>query len=92
MFRGQTDKIGERTVDAEDMVCFVVNDDVIADGVEDFDPMTVRLLHAGEQASILERNAGMAGHSAQQLPVVGAGRRVSIGKAEHSNQFSRGAR
>ena len=48
---------------------FVMHDDEVADGVENFDPVAVRLLHAGKQAGVFESDAGMAGDGAQQLLV-----------------------
>jgi hypothetical protein len=53
------DEIGQRAIDAENVVLLVVDHDEVADGIEDFQPVAVGLLHASEQAGILERDAGM---------------------------------
>ena len=50
------------------MFCaLVVDDDVIADRVKDFDPVPVGLLHAGKETGIFKGNGGMAGDRAQEL-------------------------
>ena len=59
------DKIGERAIYAKNIVLLVMNDDEIRDGIKNFQPVTVGLLHAGEQARILERDAGVSGNGAQ---------------------------
>jgi hypothetical protein len=70
-------------------VLLVVDDDEVADGVEYFQPVTVRLLHAGEEAGILERDAGVTGDGAQQLMIFDGGRRAAVGKAKNTDEFSR---
>src|SRR5581483_2940007 len=49
-----SDREGQSTIDSQDIVLFVMNDDEIGDGVENLDPVTVRLLHPGEKAGIFE--------------------------------------
>ncbi len=41
--------------------------DEIADGVEDFDPVPVGLIHAGKQAGIFQRDRGMSRNGLQDL-------------------------
>ena len=86
------DEIGQRAIDAQDVVLLVVDHDEVADGVEDLQPVAVGLLHAGKQAGVFERDAGMTGDRAQQLVIFGRRRRTAIGQTEHADQFSRGTR
>ena len=83
------DKIGQRAIDAENVVLLVVDHDEIADGIEDFQPVAVGLLHAREQAGILERDAGMAGDGAQQLVIFDGGRGAAVGETENADKFAR---
>src|SRR5580698_9012588 len=68
-----------------------MDDDEIADGVEDFEPVPVGLLHAGKEAGIFESDAGMSGNSTQQLMIFDGGRRAAIGKTKNADEFARGA-
>ena len=68
----------------------VVHHDEVADGVEDFQPVAVSLLHASEEEGILERNAGVSGYGAQQLVIFHGGRRTAIGETKHADEFARG--
>ena len=86
---GEADEIGQGTIDAENIVLFVVDDDEVADGIEDFQPVAVGLLHACEQAGILESDAGMAGDSAQQLVIFDGGRGAAVGETKNADEFSR---
>ena len=87
---GDADEIGEGAIDAKNVVLLVVDDDEVADGIENFQPVAVGLLHAGEEAGILERDAGMAGDGAQQLLIFDGGRDAAIGETKHADQFTRG--
>ena len=80
---GMPTKFGQRAIHAQNIVLFVMHHDEVADGIEDFQPVPVGLLHAGKQAGILERDAGMAGNRAQQLLIFRgrAQRRDPPGKA-----------
>ncbi len=89
---GDADEIGQRAIDAQNVVLLVVHHDEVADGIEDFQPMAVGLLHAGKQAGIFQRDAGMAGDGAQQLAVGHGGRSAAVGEAQHAGQFARRAR
>ena len=62
---GDADEIGQGAIDAENVVLLIVDHDEVADGIEDFQPVAVGLLHASEQARILESDAGMAGDGTQ---------------------------
>src|SRR5947209_9747607 len=42
-------EIGQGTVNAKNTMLLVVDDDEVRDGVEDFNPVAVGLVHAGEQ-------------------------------------------
>src|SRR5450631_768657 len=88
---GDANEIGESAIDAENVVLLVMDDDEVADGIEDFKPVAVSLLHAGKEAGILESDAGMAGDGAQQLVIFNGGRSAAVGEAKHAHEFSRGA-
>ena len=86
-----TDEVREGAIDAENVVLLVVDDDEVADRVEHFHPVAVGLLHAGEQAGVLERDAGVPGDGAQQLVFFDGGRGAAVGETKHADQFPRGA-
>ena len=83
------DEIGERAVDAKNVVLLVVDDDEVADGVEDFQPVAVGLLHTGKEAGILESDTGVTGDRSQQLPIFDAGRSATVGETKNTDKFSR---
>ena len=58
--------VGQRAVHAQNFVGLVVHDDEVGDGVENLHPVAIGLLDAGEQAGILQRHGGMAGHGFQK--------------------------
>ena len=49
LFGRDADEIGQGAIDAENIVLLVVDHDEVADGIEDFQPVAVGLVHAGEQ-------------------------------------------
>ena len=69
---------------------FVMGHDEIADGIENFDPMPVGLIHAGEQAGIFQAHRRMTRDRLQNL-FIAIGKRLSPSlEAENANQFTRG--
>ena len=80
----KADHVGQRAVNAQNIVLFVVNYDVVADRVENVQPVPVRLLCAGKKERIFERDAGVSSDGAQQLLIVRDRRRAAIGEAEHT--------
>ena len=89
---GRPTEIGERTIDAKNVVLFIVHHDEVADGVKDFHPVPVRLLNAGEEAGIFKGDAGVACDGAHQLAIVGHRGRAAVGKTEKADEFARRAR
>ena len=70
----------------------VMNDDEVADGIEDLQPVAVGLLHTSKEAGIFECDAGMAGDGAQQLVIFDGGRGAAVGETKHADQFAGGPR
>ena len=88
--RRHTDEVGERTVHPHDVVRPVVHHDEIADGVEDFHPVSVGPIHAGEKAGILQSDGGGTGDGLQKLFIFPRHRPAAIGQAQHPDQVTRG--
>ena len=63
------DKFSERAVYTQNIVRLIVHDDVVGDGIENFHPVPIGLVNAGEQARIFEGDGGMTGNCVKQLPV-----------------------
>ena len=69
--RRNADHRRQRAVHAQHFVGLIVHHDEVGDGVEDLDPMAVRLLDAGEQPRILQRHRGMTRHGFQENSIFG---------------------
>ena len=82
------DEIGEGAIDAENVVLLVVDDDEVADGIEDFQPVAIGLLHAGEEEGIFEGNAGVSGDGAKQLVIFDGRWAATVGETQHANEFA----
>ena len=80
----------ERTVHAQDFVGLIVHDDEVADGVEDFHPMAIRMFDAGEQPGIFQGHGGVAGYGFEQVAIFRGERTGAPGKAEQTGEFSVG--
>src|SRR6266550_8819473 len=85
--RLHSNKACQRTVYPQDISRFVVSYDEIADGIEDFDPVPVRLFHVSEKTGILQCNRRVTGNSLQELLVIRRKWLSSIPKAKYSNHF-----
>src|SRR5258705_7863967 len=59
LLRRYAHKVRQRAIDAKNIMRLVVDNDEVADSVEHFHPVTVRLLHAREQAGVFQSNAGV---------------------------------
>jgi hypothetical protein len=57
--RLNSDEISEGTVYPQNVIGLIVGDDEVRNGIEYLDPMSVRLVHASEEAGILQSNRGM---------------------------------
>ena len=86
--RWHPNKVCQRPVYAQDASRFVVSHDEIANGVEDFDPVPVRLFHVSEKTGILQCNRSVTGNSLQKLLVIRRKWLSAIPKAKYSNHFS----
>ena len=60
----------QRAIDAQDPVGLIVGDDEIADGIENFHPVTIRLLDPGKEARILQGHGGVTSHGFQKDAVL----------------------
>ena len=94
-----SDKVSEGTVYPQDIAGFVMGHDEIADGIENFNPVPVGLVHAGKKAGIFQRDGSVARDGLQDLVVIvcrrsvrdlpGTGRRPVL--AEAAQQPDQGA-
>ena len=82
---------GQRAVDAEHLIGFVMYHDKICDGVKNFQPVAVGLLDAGEQTRIFERHRGMNRHGFQKNAIFLRQGMSASRQAQHSSQLSVGA-
>ena len=64
--------------------------DEIADGIENFNPVPVGLVHAGKKAGIFQRDRSVAGDGLQNLVVIFRGL-FAISQAQDAHQLSRSA-
>ena len=71
------------------LIGLIVRDDEIGDGIEDLDPVPVGLVHAREQAGILQSNRGVSGNRLQKFGVVFLQRLAAIRKTENAHQITR---
>ena len=55
------DKFRQRTIHTQHIVGLVMDHDVVGDGIEDFHPVPVGLIHASEKAGVFQRHRGVAG-------------------------------
>jgi len=89
LFGRDADEVSQGAIDAENIVLLVMDHDEVADGIEDFQPVAVGLVHAGKQEGVLESDAGMAGDGAQQLAIFDGGRGATVGETENADEFAR---
>ncbi len=68
--RWHSDHGGQRAIDAQHAIDFIVYDNEIGNGVKNLQPVTVRLLDTGEQARILQRHSGVTGHGFQENAIL----------------------
>src|SRR5581483_8977679 len=66
----------------------IVDHDEIRKRVEDLQPMTVRLIHAGKQASILESHRRMPNDRLEQQLIVGGERLAAVRQVQASDQLT----
>src|SRR5580693_405103 len=90
LMRLNSDEIGERTVYPQNMIGLIVRDNEVGDGIEDLDPMPVRLVHASEEPRILQGNRGMGCDGLQELHVLVLQSLSTIGQTQDTYQIARG--
>ena len=65
--------------------------DEIGECIEDLQPVAIGLVHAGEQASVLQGDRRLPDDGLQKQLVILIGGMSAVGKAEQANQFSVGS-
>src|SRR6185369_5093237 len=86
--RPHSDEVGQRPVYAQYAIVLIVNNNKVGDRVEDFDPVSIRLVHSREQTRIFQCNRRMRRQSLEKIPVRLTQRRPQINQAKDSNQLS----
>lgn len=78
---------GERAVGADNVPRLVVNDDVVADGVDVLDPLLFGALQLGKATNLFHDQGGVAGQSGKKAFFFGGEAGGSWAKAKGAHQF-----
>src|SRR5262245_52203237 len=66
----KADKVRERAIHPQHVAGLIVCDHKVGNGVKNFDPVTVGLLHPGKEPPVLQRDGSLSGDGLQQLRIV----------------------
>ena len=78
---------GEGTIRANDVPSLIVNDDVITDGVNIFDPLFLGTLQLRKTANFLHDQSGITGESGEQALFFGGHGASGAAQAESAHEF-----
>ena len=84
---GHADELGHAAIDAQNTPGLVVHHDEVADGIEDLNPLRVRLCHAAEKAGVVQGDGGIFGDRLQQFAIGPQQFAAIVGDQQQADQF-----
>ncbi len=85
---GDADELRHAVIDPQNAAGLVMHDDKVADGVEDFHPLRVRLGHPAEKARVVQRRRGILGNRLQAFVICPGQLAAAVGDQQQADQFS----
>ena len=85
--RGHANELGHAAIDPQNVSGMVMHNDEVADGVENLDPLGIRLGHPAEKTGIVQGNRGISCDRLQQLVIAPDEFAATVGDQQQANQL-----